>query len=45
MFCFVTAYLVGRDNNHPVSRIKQTASTKRILGEHDAERRCGKLSL
>ena len=35
---FVTTYLVGRSNSHHVPRVRQTASTKHTLREHDTER-------
>ena len=39
---FVATYLVGRNNNHHDTRIRQTASTKPTLSEHDNERYYGK---
>ena len=35
---FATTCLVGQNNNHHVPRIRQTASTKCTLREHDIER-------
>ena len=39
----MTAYLVGRKNKHHDPRIRQIASTKPTLREHDTERYYGEI--
>ena len=38
----VTTYLEGRNNNHHDPRMRKTASTKRIMREHNTEMYYGK---